>query len=40
MKKDWDSHIRVKNPIDITPAKAGGKYLSVQAEPGFRLSPE
>jgi len=21
MKKDWNSHIRAKNPIDVTPAK-------------------
>jgi len=23
MKKDWNSHIRAKNPIDVTPAQAG-----------------
>ncbi|MGA2025554.1 MAG: hypothetical protein ABSH17_00610 [Syntrophobacteraceae bacterium] len=23
MKKDWNPHVRAKNPIDITPAKAG-----------------
>jgi hypothetical protein len=23
MKKDWNSHIWVKNPIGVTPAKAG-----------------
>jgi len=23
MKKDWNSHIRAKNPIDVTSAEAG-----------------
>jgi hypothetical protein len=23
MQKDWNPHIRVKNPIDVTPAEAG-----------------
>jgi hypothetical protein len=27
MKKDWNSHIRAKNPIDVTPAKAGVQCL-------------
>jgi hypothetical protein len=22
MKKDWNPHIRAKNPMDVTPAKA------------------
>jgi len=27
MKKDWNFHIGAKNPIDVTPAKAGVQCL-------------
>jgi len=35
MKKDWNSHIRAKNPIDVTPAKPAPEvdphYVQVRA---------
>jgi hypothetical protein len=30
MKKHWNSHIRAKNPIDVTPAKAGVQCLLLE----------
>ena len=27
MKKDWNSHIRAKYPVDVTPAEAGVQWL-------------
>jgi len=40
MKKDWNSHIRAKDPIDVTPAKAGVQKDLKRLDSGFRRNDE